>query len=406
MRRERDDAGSTLDSGSMGSGVTRWQRIILSGGVLEPGTGRRTVRDWIVDVAIFVGAVASGTFVLTSTWDQHSTAVAIADLGLGSVACVALWLRREHPIGVALLAVSLSGFSALASMATLPAVFNAAIRAPLRRLAGIVALALAATVVFAALYPDVDGRGSGWQATVGVLLTAVALGWGLFVRAQRELFRELRARAEGKAREVERRRIAREMHDVLAHRLSILSVHAGALENAGAALPPGYAETAGVVRASARTALEELRDVIGLLRDGESEPTPEPPQPTLEQIPALVEESRAAGLSVSYRADVRVDVPDAIGRTAYRAVQEGLTNARKHAGGRPVDVTLEAGDGPQLLVELLSHSSADANGAGLPGAGTGLVGLAERVELVGGEFRSGPDAHGNFVLRATLPWTP
>ena len=76
-----------------------------------------------------------------------------------------------------------------------------------------------------------DGRGYGWQLTVGLLLTAVALGWGLFVRAQRELFKGLRERGQEKAREAERRRIAREMHDVLAHRLSILSVHAGALEN-------------------------------------------------------------------------------------------------------------------------------------------------------------------------------
>jgi hypothetical protein len=209
------------------------------------------------------------------------------------------------PVAVSLLAVTLSSVSALAAMATLPAVFNAAIRVPLQTLAAIVALALAATAIFALLYPEVDGRGYGWQVLVGVLLTAVALGWGLFVRAQRQLFRELRERAEGKAREAERRRIAREMHDVLAHRLSILSVHAGALENAGAALPPEYVETAGVIRTSTRAALDELRQVIGLLREHEDGPVPEPPQPTLEQIPGLLEESRSAGLAVNYREDVR-----------------------------------------------------------------------------------------------------
>jgi signal transduction histidine kinase len=390
----------------MEAGVARWQRVLLSSGLLEQAGGRRTVRDWIVDVAIFAIAVVSGTFVLASTWDRHSTAVAVLDIFLGTVACAALWRRREQPVTVALLAVTLSSVSALAAMATLPAVFNAAIRVPLRTLAAIAALALAATALFALLYPEVDGRGYSWQVAVGVLLTAVALGWGLFVRAQRQLFRELRERAEGKAREAERRRIAREMHDVLAHRLSILSVHAGALENAGTAVPREYVETAGVIRASARTALEELRQVIGLLREHEDGPVPEPPQPTLEQIPDLVEESRSAGLSVHYREDVRVQVPAVVGRTAYRAVQEGLTNARKHGGGDRVDVTLDAAAGSPLVVELVSHgSAAPGNGAALPGAGTGLVGLAERVELAGGEFESGPNEHGNFVLRATLPWT-
>jgi signal transduction histidine kinase len=259
------------------------------------------------------------------------------------------------------------------------------------------ALAVLVTPVFPLLYPDVDGRGYGWQIVVGLLLTAVALGWGLFVRAQRELVRGLRERAQDEAREAERRRIAREMHDVLAHRLSILSVHAGALENAGAAMPPEYVEAAGVIRTSAHTALEELRQVIGLLRREEAAGV-EPPQPTLAEIPALVEESRSAGLDVSFAGDMP-DVPELVGRTAYRTVQEGLTNARKHAGDERVSLTI--GGGPPLIVELISHGSASR---ALPGAGTGLVGIAERVELAGGSLHAGPAADGSFVLRATLPW--
>jgi signal transduction histidine kinase len=391
----------------MDAGVARWQRILLSSGFLEPAGGRRTVRDWVVDAAIFGVAVVSGVYVLASTWERHSTAIAVLDVALGIVACAALWLRRERALTVALLVVTVSSVSALATMATLPAVFNAAIRVSFRRLAGIAALAIAATAVFALLYPDVNGRGYGWQVVVGVLLTTVAVGWGLFVRAQRELFRELRGRAEDRARETERRRIAREMHDVLAHRLSILSVHAGALENAGSALPPEYVDAAGVIRANARTALEELRQVIGLLRERNDIQVPEPPQPTLDQIPELVAESRSVGLGVHYRQNVGAEVPTTIGRTAYRAVQEGLTNARKHGGGERVDVRVDAVDGSPLVVELISHGSAlTGNGAVLPGAGSGLVGLAERVELVGGELESGPDADGNFVLRAVLPWRP
>jgi signal transduction histidine kinase len=388
----------------MAVGVARWQRFLVSGGDLEPG-GARTARDWIVDSAMFAFAVGAGLYVLADTWEQHSSAAAVADILLGCFACAALWLRREHPLAVALLTVALASVSALATMATLPALFSAAIRLPLRPLVATALLALASTAVFPLLYPDIEGRGYGWQITVGVLLTAVAVGWGLFVRAQRALERSLRERAESAARAAERGRIAREMHDVLAHRLSILSVHAGALENAGDAVPPEYVETAGVIRTSARAALEELRQVIGLLRDADAGPVPEPPQPTLAEIPALIEESRRVGLPVHYRDNVATEVPTTIARTAYRAVQEGLTNARKHSAGGAVDVTLDAADGPPLVVELVSRGR-PGTGAGLPGTGTGLVGLAERVALAGGDLEHGRDGAGNFVLRATLPWVP
>ena len=377
-------------------GVARWQRILLSGGLIEPGTGRRTVRDWAVDLLIFGVAVGSGVYVLSSTWEQHSSAIAALDIALGIVSLVALWWRRERPGMVAAIAIPLSAVSGLAAMAPLPALFNAAIRLPLRQVALWTGLAVVLSPVFPLLYPDVEGRGYGWQVIVGLLLTAVALGWGLFVRAQRELVRGLRERAEDEAREAERRRIAREMHDVLAHRLSILSVHAGALENGP--LPPEYREAAHVIRTSAHAALEELRQVIGLLRSEESDAV-EPPQPTLAELGALVEESRSAGLAVTFAGDVPSGIPDLVGRTAYRTVQEGLTNARKHAGEERVELTI--GGGPPLVVELVSHGSASR---ALPGAGTGLVGIAERVELAGGSLHFGPAADGSFVLRATLPW--
>lgn len=371
--------------------ASAWQRILL------PGSGRRTVRDWIVDLVIFGVAVGSGIFVLSSTWEQHSTAVAIADIALGGVACGALWFRREHPTAVAGIAIACSAVSALAAMAPLPVVFNAAIRLPIRNALTIALLAIAGAAIFPLLYPEVDDRGYGWQVVVGGLLTAVALGWGLFVRAQRDLVNGLRERAREEAREAERRRIAREMHDVLAHRLTILSVHAGALENAG--LPAQYTEAAKVIRTSTHTALEELRQVIGLLRRDEPDGV-EPPQPTLDEIPKLVEESRAAGLAVDFDGADGTRVPDLVGRTAYRAVQEGLTNARKH-GGRHEPVQLTLAEGPPLVVELVSHGSAMS---APPGSGNGLAGLAERVELAGGTLEHGPDGNGGFVLKATLPW--
>jgi signal transduction histidine kinase len=213
------------------------------------------------------------------------------------------------------------------------------------------------------------------------------------------------------ARETERRRIAREMHDVVAHRVSLLSLHAGALEFRPDAPPEEIAEAASVIRSTAHAALEELREVVGVLREDAEAGTPEPPQPTLAQIPALVEESRAAGMVVRLRDERPADLepPTALGRTAYRVVQEGLTNARKHAPGAAVDVTIAAEGGPLLVVAVVSRRpvgvAARLADEHVPGMGTGLIGLAERVALAGGELEHGPGPAGDFVLRATLPWT-
>ena len=151
-----------------------------------------------------------------------------------------------------------------------------------------------------------------------------------------------------------------------------------------------------MIRATAHEALSDLREVIGVLREGDG--GVEPPQPTLDAIPALIEESRAAGMKV--QAQIDASGGDAlIGRTAYRVVQEGLTNARKHAPAAAVQVTV-AGD-EHLVVEVVSRRPAGARAA-VPGAGTGLIGLAERVGLAGGTLEHGPNERGDFVLRATL----
>jgi signal transduction histidine kinase len=395
-----------------------WLRPLLPGELLEAPGGRRSARDWVVDALMFVAAMAVGVVSLTDITADHSDAGVVIDFLAGTAVCLTLWVRRRHPVGVAVAAAVVAVFSATAGLAVVFAVFNAAIRASRRALVAIVALALVSVVIFPLLYPSA-GR---WvtQALVGSLLLAVALGWGLFTRGRRDVFRSLRERAEwleseqrlrvGQAREAERRRIAREMHDVLAHRLSLLSVHAGALEFHPDASPEEVAEAAGVIRATAQTALQELRDVIGVLRDEAEERTVQPPQPTLARLPALIEDSREAGLHIRLSMDASVGdaVPASLGRTAYRVIQEGLTNARKHAPAAAVEVSISTGDGPSLVVAVVSRSplGTPAAGARLEGAGAGLVGLAERVSLADGELEHGPDESGDFVLRATLPWTP
>jgi signal transduction histidine kinase len=397
--------------------VPRWQRLLLPSAMLEEPRGRRSVRDWIVDVTMFVLALGIGVLVLQDTWSDHSDVQAVLDIVLGAVAALSLWWRRSHPAAVGAFAGALSLVSALANGAGVMAFFNAALRTSGRTLAALVGLAIVNSLVFPLVYPGADAYVA--QLLVGLLITGVVFGWGLFVRVQRELVRSLRERAErlqseqrlkvDQAREAERLRIAREMHDVLAHRVSLLSLHAGALEFRPDAPPEEIAEAAGVIRATAHAALEDLRGVVGVLRESAEDGAPEPPQPTLDQLPGLIEESRAAGMRVRARIDApNGTLPAALGRTAYRVVQEGLTNARKHAPGAAVDVAVSASEADALVVEVVSRRpvgvAVSSSSGRMPGAGTGLIGLAERVALAGGELQHGPDAAGDFVLRATIPW--
>jgi signal transduction histidine kinase len=398
--------------------LARWQRMLLPGELRDGARGRRSARDWVVDLAMYAIAAGLSALVIGATASDHSDLEFVIDFVLGAVAFVAVWFRRSHPLAVGVIAGALSLVSGVAGGPALVALFNVAVRGSRRAILAIVALALASTAIFPLLYAG--GESYGFQIVLGVLITGVVVGWGLFVRVQRELVLSLRERAATleaeqrlrveQAREAERLRIAREMHDVLAHRVSLLSLHAGALEFHPDASAEEVAEAAAVIRASAHAALEELRDVIGVLREGAPAGAPEPPQPTLAEIPALVEESRLAGMRVHWHIEVPGDaaLPAALGRAAYRIVQEGLTNARKHAPGAAVEVTIDAQAGTALVVEVLSRRAvgvAAPAALALPGAGTGLVGLAERVALAGGELEHGPDGAGDFVLRATLPWS-
>jgi signal transduction histidine kinase len=398
--------------------LPRWQRMLLPGELRGGADGRRSARDWVVDVLMYAVAAGLSAVVLTETWADHGSLAKAVDIALGVVAFVALWFRRSHPMAVGVVAGVASMASATAGGPALIALFNVALRASRRGILAIVGLALASTAVLPLLFPGDELYST--QILLGVLITGVVVGWGLFVRVQRELVLSLRERATRleaeqrlrveQAREAERLRIAREMHDVLAHRVSLLSLHAGALEFHPDASAEEVAEAAAVIRASAHAALEELRDVIGVLREGAPAGAPEPPQPTLAEIPALVEESRLAGMRVRWHIDVPGDavLPTALGRAAYRIVQEGLTNARKHAPAAAVEVTITAEAGTALVVEVVSRRAVGVAAAAaleLPGAGTGLVGLAERVALAGGELEHGPDGAGDFVLRATLPWS-
>ncbi|HEX3361001.1 MAG TPA: histidine kinase [Solirubrobacterales bacterium] len=389
--------------------AARWQRWLLPGSMVGGPGAERSLRDWGVDALLTAGALGVGVIGLHDTWQAHDMAMRALDVLLGIASLAALWDRRNHPVGVAAFVVGASAISALAGGAALIVLFNVAIRCDRRTLAWVALATLAASVIEAVIYNN--GTTAFDQSLFSVFAIGFIVGWGLFVRVRRDLVdslheRNARLEEEGRlradqARAAERERIAREMHDVLAHRISLLSLHAGALEYRPDAPPEEIAATAGVVREAAAAALEELRDVIGVLREG-TEGESRPPQPRLADLPALIEESRVAGM----RIEAELDLPEAggpIGRTAYRVVQEGLTNARKHAPGVLVSVKVTAA-AETLRIEIRNPAPlSPPPAAALPGAGSGLIGLGERVQLADGVLRHEWDDAGGFVLIAMLP---
>jgi signal transduction histidine kinase len=193
------------------------------------------------------------------------------------------------------------------------------------------------------------------------------------------------------------------MHDVLAHKVSLVALHAGALEVNPGVGPEQVERTAALVRGTAREALEDLRRVLGVLRSEAGDDAVLAPQPGLDQLERLVASSRAAGVPVELDVTVAGAPPDLVGRTAYRVVQEALTNVHKHARGAATCVRVVGGPGAGLEVEVTNRPPVSPDSL-LPGAGLGLVGLTERVSLTGGELECGPRPDGGWRVTARMPW--
>jgi len=385
-------------------------------------TGRsRSRRDWVVDTACFAAAVVGGLLSMDAFRDSmvepYSERELAFDYTIGAACCLGLWLRRRWPVGLAVAMLVPAALTISGAIAYLVAVFTVGVH---RRTTIAILVTVAhfgAAMLFAFLRPT---DSSIWQWVVlNVAVYAGVLAWSLFVRARRQLLSSLRERAERaeaerellaeSARQAERVRIAREMHDVLGHRVSLIVLQAGGLE-VKPDLPTDVAEAAGVIRATARQALEELRQVIGVLRDhvdsgsGAAIDAPPAPLPTLADIPQLVEDSRRAGARVTLDMSIPSGAtpPDPLGRDAYRIVQEGLTNVHKHVVGGAATVTVQGGPGTGLHVTVTNPLPR----AGLVhrAGGSGLIGLAERVDLAGGTLTHGPTEDGRFVVDAVLAW--
>jgi signal transduction histidine kinase len=236
---------------------------------------------------------------------------------------------------------------------------------------------------------------------------------GRFVRYQREQSRRLqelthqleRERELNVARALsdERARIARELHDVVAHTISVVAIQADAAEAALEAEPTRARVPLETIRRSAAEALTEMRRLLAVLRADEP-PGELTPSPSLDRLPALIDRARAAGVEVTLEVrGAAQSVPASLDLSAYRIIQEALTNVGKHAAGAPASIVLDWGH-DALAIEIRNPGAnleqADANGSG-----HGLIGMRERVRMLGGDFNAGPATGGGFVVSALLPYT-
>jgi signal transduction histidine kinase len=234
---------------------------------------------------------------------------------------------------------------------------------------------------------------------------------GRVVRSRTELTVELheaalvahehREAAAARAIAEERRRIAREMHDVVAHSVSTMVIQAGGARRILARDPERAVEAAVLIERTGREALQEMRHLLGVLHAGE-DLAELAPQPTLRGLQALVERSGAAGLPVRLRIEgERRELPSGLDLAAYRVVQEALTNALKHGGGS-ADVLVSYGD-DELCLEIADAGGGASRSPRVEGGGHGLLGMRERVRVFGGELQAGPRAGGGYVVAARLP---
>ncbi len=341
------------------------------------------------------------------------------DLGVGLTALFLLLWRRRFPLTVILLIVLASSVSATGNGPVLLALVSLGSRRRWREVLIVLPVWMVAGGVFYLFVPSIGQELIGTLVTQA-LLFAACIGIGAAIGSQRSNTLAWRDRAVfaeqesasrvARAQADERARIAREMHDVLAHRISLIAMHAGALAYRPDLPREQVQATAELLRDNADRAVGELRDVLGVLRaQGEAE-QPRAPQPDLTVLSALIAEVSALDIEVDLRMNLSSDhdvreVPMVTSRTAYRVVQEALTNARKHAPGMPITVTLSGWPQHGLDFEIRNPPNAYGTAKVAPeSSGMGLVGLTERVNLSGGNMAFGADRRGDFVVHGRLPW--
>lgn len=399
-----------------------------------------TLRTWVV----YGPLVSVSAALASSAWDSRQQEHAPVELASGAamllffvgiLLAVALFWRRRYPVAVALITAGVTLLLPLDPVAALIAFGSLAVRRLDRVVAAVGGLTFLATV--ASTWRD--GRGlstdsSFWQLilaspgettaaeplsiwttlAIALALTASSFGIAMLVRDQVRT----RATREGDhahrqvvaglndelARQAERERLAQEVHDALGHRLSLLSLHAGALQ-LRAGEDPAMRESAGLVRWGAEQAMTDLRSLLTMLRQPGG-PDVADSIPSLRDMALLIDETSRTGVTLV--STVQLESIDELGdltsRSAFRIAQELLTNARRHAAGMGVRILVRATPAGGVEVEAANHLLPTSPAQVAPGGG--LSGIATRVEQLGGEWRCWVDEQRVFRAAAHLPWVP
>jgi len=416
---------------------------------------RGAVLDWSLALVSALECGAEGY-----PFAQDTGIPEAAGVVFGVVAGSTLLLRRKWPIAVVLVSIAIAP-AQMGLLLTVVGLYTlAASELPRRIIAALAGMSLLGTLVVTFVrarqdmaHGDVELSVGDWfvpfiSITASLGVTAPPLLLGLYVGARRRLMESLRERADSLERELqllaeraeeraewarneERTRIAREMHDVVAHRVSLMVVHAAALQAVARKDPEKAVKNAALVGDMGRQALTELREMLGVLRtagdgvrrrEGSSVPlaavgaaaaaaasraVEEPGEgPCLSELDELIGQSAAAGMVVdlSVEGEVRAYPPE-VEQTAYRVVQEALTNVHKHAAGAKTYVRL-AHRASEIAMQVENEPPPEvgaASSARLPSGGNGLVGMRERVVGLGGVFVSGPTEAGGFRVSAVIP---
>ncbi|MFE6164401.1 sensor histidine kinase [Streptomyces sp. NPDC056486] len=401
----------------MSPAVRPWRRMRREAAAIRDAV-RAAPRRTVVTESVLTGLVllcALAPFPLVPP--AHPVTASL----LGVWAALLVPARRMYPALTVLCCVPVAAGDNAWAMVVVPCVVWSAVRriTPARRAWGVVGASGAGAALVSIAAQSLIGQlpkmpylaaGAG-VAALFILLPALS---GLMLGRRRPLTGLLRERnayleharflTEEAARMEERARIAAEMHDLLGHRIGLISVHAGALQLAAERQAPPLASQAELLRTTAGTAMDELRGILGVLRHHSGEETAE--RGSREDLSALVADSRSAGADAElhWNATAPADADARTRQAVHRVTREGLANALKHASGAPVRVTFHD-EGDTVVVAVVNEAPPVPCSPG-DGSRSGLVGLQERISLLGGTLDAGPRPEGGFVLSARIPARP
>ena len=387
---------------SLGSVRTWWRSL-----------DRRLVDAAVVVVLLVVTALPLATRPLTAGQRPSDVWAYL----LVAAICVPFAFHRRYPVAAIAVASGALILYAVGRYAAYPGipifVLVAGISLHSTRLRAALAAGLGAVAISVGVWlqPEAVATTATWVASL--LALTVAWLWGDNLRNRRarwaameERARRLEAEREERDRQAvtdERLRIARELHDVVAHSMSVIAVQSGVANHVIDSRPAQARQALATIEATSRSALVELRRLLGVLRQGDDPVASLEPNPGMAEMGRLADQIRSAGVEVELKVEGEPgELPPGVDLSAFRIAQEGLTNVLKHGGG--VARVLVRYSPGAVAVEIADDGRAGTDGAPADGTGHGLIGMRERVAVFGGELTAGPVPGGGYRMAARLPY--